>query len=110
MATADTQSRLFEWLPERIRGAMASYGAAADVAPLAVVEYAVSSFLALDTESTQAASGEHRALLAELPIALQNRLSQYAAFYEMPVEFVVELAIKTTSSLARTPFSWTLMR
>jgi len=93
MAIADTQSRLFDWLPERIQGAITSYAAAAAAPPLAVIEYAVSSFLALDTESTQAAPGEPVVLLSELPVALQNRLGQYATFYEMPVEFVVELAI-----------------
>ena len=93
MSAANTQSRLLAWLPEPIHRSIAAYGTAADVSPLAVIEYASLSFLALDTESTQAAPVEPVTLLAELPIPLQNRLSQYAAFYEMPVEFAVELAI-----------------
>lgn len=93
VVTADQKSSLLDWLPGHIQEAIASYGAATDISPLAVIEYAVSAFLALDTESTQAAPGEPVTLLAELPIPLQNRLSQYALLYGMPVEFVVELAI-----------------
>jgi len=82
------------WLPQSIRSTIATYADAADLPPQSVVEFAIASFLQLDTDSTQVeALAEPSDRLADLPTHLQNRLHQYAEFYDMPIEFVVELAI-----------------
>jgi predicted transcriptional regulator len=93
MATPST--RILNSLPREIKTAISTYASEANLTPQAVIEYAISHFLKLDTTLTD--DGQFEAgdtgLVAELPHQLQNQARQYAMAAEMPTEFVIELAL-----------------
>jgi predicted transcriptional regulator len=88
-------TRILSSLPREIQTAVSTYASEANLTPQAVIEYAISQFLALDTTLTDDGQFEadRSSLLAELPQPLQNQARQYAKAAEMPPEFVIELAI-----------------
>lgn len=91
----NTQIRLFESLPRQIQTAMVAYANAADLSPAAVIEAALSFFLELSVQPIHEppSSIEAGSILAELPVAFQTAIAQYAIANKMPAEFVLELAI-----------------
>jgi predicted transcriptional regulator len=88
-------TRILSSLPGDIQTAISAYASESNLTPQAVIEYAISQFLELDTTLTD--DGQFEAdgssLLAELPHRLQNQARQYAQVADMPPEFVIELAI-----------------
>ena len=91
----NTQIRLFESLPRQIQSVIVAYANAANLSPAAVVEVALSFFLELSAKPIHEpqSSIEEGSILAELPVAMQTAVTQYAVANEMPPEFVLELAI-----------------
>lgn len=90
-----TDHRILRSLPNDIYAAIMTYASESALTPSAVVEGAIQHFLNLDTSlSSESASGiEETNLLAVLPPSIQSRAKQYAEKTEIPVEFVIELAI-----------------
>jgi predicted transcriptional regulator len=88
-------TRILNSLPNDIQSAISTYAREAQLTAQAVIEYAISQFLALDTTLTGDSpySSEDTSLLAELPTRLQSKARQYAQAAEMPPDFVIELAI-----------------
>jgi predicted transcriptional regulator len=92
---ATPATRILSSLPREIQTAVSTYASEANLTPQAVIEYAISQFLELDTTLTGDGQfdADDASLLAELPQQLQNQARQYAQVTEMPPEFVIELAI-----------------
>lgn len=90
----NTQSRIFDSLPERVQEAIAAYADAADILPDAMIQFAIAHFLELeyippDTKKNPPKTGN---VLDDLPGSLRHEIRNYAVEQEMPPEFVVELA------------------
>jgi predicted transcriptional regulator len=92
---ATTATRILNSLPNDIQSAISTYAREAQLTAQAVIEYAISQFLALDTTLTGDSphSSDDSSLLAELPAHLQSKARQYAQAVEIPPDFVIELAI-----------------
>jgi hypothetical protein len=88
-------TRILDALPREIQTAISTYASEASLTPQAVIEYAITRFLELDTTLTndEPVDADETSLLAELPYRLQNQARQYAKAAEMPPDFVIELAI-----------------
>jgi len=89
-----SQYQVVNQLPVEIQAVLAAYADAVNISTQEVVEIIVASFLETDTDSQQVEVSETNSTLpADLPPAMQIRIQQYAQFYEVPPEFVLELAI-----------------
>lgn len=89
-----SQYQMVNQLPLEIQAVLAAYADAVNISTQDVVEIIVASFLETDTDSQQVEVSEATTdPLADLPPAMQTRIRQYAQFYEVPPEFVLELAI-----------------
>lgn len=89
-----SQSQVVSHFPLEIQAALAAYADAVTISTQDVIEIVIASFLEADTDSQQVeVSGTADDPLTDLPLAMQTRIRQYAQFYEMPSEFVLELAI-----------------
>lgn len=89
-----SQYQVVNQLPLEIQAVLAAYADAVNISTQEVVEIIVASFLETDTDSQQVEVSEtNSAIPADLPPAMQIRIQQYAQFYEVPPEFVLELAI-----------------
>jgi hypothetical protein len=101
MHTADstTKATILSHFPERIQAALRAYGVETNLSPESVVKLAISYFLeSADLNVDLSDQGPpnvlpNQNLLAHLPYAMQKGIEQYAAEYEFPAEFVVELAV-----------------
>ncbi|MBD1853187.1 hypothetical protein H6F87_24905 [Cyanobacteria bacterium FACHB-502] len=101
MQTADSTQKatLLSYFPERIQAALKAYAVEVDLSPEAVVQLAIGYFLEsadidIDTDDQDTPGVlPHQTVLAQLPLALQKGIEQYAAEVEFPPESVVELAV-----------------
>jgi hypothetical protein len=90
------KSRIFAFLPEQVKNSLQTYAESAGVPVFAVITFAFSTTLCLDPVLADGPAETEDELdpLAELPEGLQTALRQYLQEDpEMPVEFLVELAI-----------------
>lgn len=94
-SNSGNQTRIFTSLPDAVQEAIIAYADEASLLPQAVIEFAIANFLELDSMPTddRQSHTEDDNLLADLPTFLRAEIQQYATETEMPVEFVVELAI-----------------
>lgn len=95
----NTQSQIFDSLPERVQDTIDAYADAADISPDAVIQFAIAHFLELEyiSPDTKQNSFETGNVLDVLPGSLLHEIRNYAVKQEMPPEFVVELAIAQPS-------------
>lgn len=101
MQTTDSinQVTLLGYLPERIQSAFQAYEVETNLAPESVVKLAIRYFLESasinvgldDKDPTDVPTNQ--GILTHLPHSVQQGIKQYATEYELPPEFVVELAI-----------------
>jgi hypothetical protein len=93
----NTQIRLFDSLPRPVQTAIVGYANAAQLSPSTVTECALRYFLELPLSpppETEAADlFNESSFLNDLSHDFQVAIAHYATRYEMPAEFVVELAI-----------------
>ena len=94
-STPNTQLRIFNSLPQAVQSAIVGYANAANLSPAAVIEFGITQFLDLNSQTLgrELNAVEDSSVLADLPAAIRAAIEQYAAENEMPAEFVVELAI-----------------
>ncbi len=94
ISNPDTQSRIFNFLPEQVQLAIVAYANEVGLPIDAIITFAITHFLELESISLD---NKHRtegsSILDDLPVSLQSEIKNYAAEDEMPPEFVVELAI-----------------
>lgn len=94
-SSLNTQSCLFDSLPEPIQSALTAYAKEAELSLDAVITFAIAYFLELESISLGNKESSTKSInsLDDLPAPLQSEIKNYAAEEEMPLEFVVELAI-----------------
>lgn len=101
MQTADltTNAKILSYFPEHIQAALRAYGSEINRSPQSVVQLAICYFLesaditvaSNDQDSPNGLPGQ--SILVHLPNSMQKGIEHYAAEYEFPPEFVVELAV-----------------
>ncbi|MBE9127491.1 MULTISPECIES: hypothetical protein [unclassified Coleofasciculus] len=95
ISNPDTKSKIFNSLPKKVQSAIVAYAESAELSPDGVIIFAIAHFLELESirEHDSHSHTESTSILNDLPTSLQTEIENYAALYDMPPEFVVELAI-----------------
>lgn len=101
MQTADstTKATLLSYFPEQIQAVLRAYGDEINLPPESVVQLAISYFLEsaeikVGMNDTDSPDGlPNQGILAHLPNSRQKGIEKYAAEYDFPPEFVVEMAV-----------------